>query len=89
MTARLKSDINCRALSWFFAVFKGVSFGVKFATSLVPAFTDDFAVLDNNCSDKRIWRNKAFASFSKLYGSLHIKFIIHNKSHQTEKPRMK
>lgn len=50
MTARLKSDINCRALSWFFAVFKGVSFGVKFATSLVPAFTDDFAVLDNNCS---------------------------------------
>ena len=54
VAARLQCDVKIGSGCILGAVREGVALGVKAADVLVPAFTDDFSVLDDDAADHRI-----------------------------------
>ncbi len=54
VAARLKRDVQVGACAVLSAVRERVALGMQAADVLVPAFTDDFTVLDDHAADHRI-----------------------------------
>src|SRR5690606_38510576 len=79
VAAGFQSNVGGGATGLFSGHAQGVHFGVGFTGFLMPAFTDDLALLaDNNATDAGIGAGGPAPQFCQLQGAGHIKFVVHS-----------
>ena len=65
MAAGFKRHVSCRTPRALASGTKRMNLGMCLTGSLVPAFADDPAILDDDTTDSRIWRRRKHAALSK------------------------
>ena len=65
VTAGFECDISRCAARLAIGSTKRMNLGMCLTGSLVPAFADDPAILDDDTTDSRIWRRRKHAALSK------------------------
>src|SRR6184192_4049812 len=60
-----------------------------FSITLMPSFPRDAILLNDDCSDQRIWLDVATALLGRIEGAFHPDFIstVHESTLHKEKPR--
>ena len=74
MTARLKRNVTISTFGFFTSLMQCIHFSMTFAGSLMPAFTNNLVIFDNDTANTRIRVSGIKSVFGKLNGSCHIKF---------------
>ena len=86
MAARLQCDVKIGSGCILGAVREGVALGVKAADLLVPALSDDAAVLDDDAADHGVGVYMTRAACGERQSTAHIVFfLIRHQNHLGEK----
>ena len=86
VAARLQRDVKIGSGCILGAVREGVALGVKAADVLVPALSDDAAVLDNDAADHGVGVYMTRAACGERQSTAHIVFfLIRHQNHLGEK----